>query len=145
MFELIQRIPEPWRQQVDVLIAPLAWIPRMQHMLWDFFFAPGPLWLVLAKFVFLIFPALLAVAAVSCTQLSIYTLPFRSNRAQFIPTMMLTCWDAVRAVWLYGVGMFRFIRVAVGWAVALTPCVANLVLDVIRQIALMPLTITRRM
>src|SRR6267142_1232825 len=87
MFELIQRIPEPWRQQVDVLIAPLAWIPRMQHMLWDFLFAPGPLWLVIGKFIFLVFPALLAVAAVWCTQLSLYTLPFRSGRAQFIPTM----------------------------------------------------------
>ena len=145
MFELIQRIPEPWRQQVDVLIAPLAWIPRMQHMLWDFFFAPGPLWLVLAKFVFLVFPALLAVAAVWCTQLSIYTLPFRSNRVQFIPTMMLTWWDAVRAVWLYWVGMFRFIGVAVGWAVAFTTFVAKLVLEVIRQIALMPFTMTGRM
>src|SRR5436190_2215375 len=145
MFELIQRIPEPWRQQVDVLIAPLAWIPRMQHMLWDFFFAPGPLWLVLAKFVFLVFPALLAIAAVWCTQLSLYTLPFRSGRAQFIPTMMLTWWDAVRAVWLYWVGMFRFIGVAVGWAVAFTTFVAKLVLEVIRQIALMPFTMTGRM
>ena len=35
MFELIERIPDPWRQQVDVLIAPLAWIPRLQHMLWE--------------------------------------------------------------------------------------------------------------
>jgi len=66
MFELIQRIPDPWRQQVEVLIAPLAWIPRMQHVLWDFFFAPGPLWLVLGKFIFLAFPALLAIAAVWC-------------------------------------------------------------------------------
>src|SRR5256886_4536484 len=78
MFELIQHIPEPWRQPVDVLMAPLAWIPRMQHMLWDFFFAPGPLWLVVAKYLFLVFPALLAIAAVWCTQLSLYTLPFRA-------------------------------------------------------------------
>src|SRR2546426_791236 len=82
MFELIQRIPEPWRQLADLLVAPLAWIPRMQHTLWDFFFADGPLWLVAAKFLFLLFPALLAVAAVWCTQLSIYTLPFRSVRAR---------------------------------------------------------------
>src|SRR5256886_16576306 len=78
MFELIQHIPEPWRQLADVLIAPLAWIPRLQHMLWDFFFAPGPLWLVAGKYIFLLFPALLAVAAVWCTQLSLYTFPFRS-------------------------------------------------------------------
>ena len=52
MFELIHRIPEPWRQLTDVLIAPLAWIPRMQHTLWDFFFAPGPWWLVTGKYIF---------------------------------------------------------------------------------------------
>src|SRR5437899_8000575 len=88
MFELIHRIPDPWRQLTDVLIAPLAWIPVMQHTLWDFFFAPGPWWLVTGKYIFLVFPALLAVAAVWCTQLSLYTLPFRSGRVQFIPTMM---------------------------------------------------------
>src|SRR3989442_14255708 len=96
MFELIQRIPEPWRQLTDVLIAPLAWIPRMQQTLWDFFVAPGPWWLVTAKCIFLLFPALLAVAAVWCTQLSLYTFPFRSGRVQFIPTMMLTWWMPCR-------------------------------------------------
>ena len=145
MFELIQHIPEPWRQLAEVLIAPLAWIPRLQHMLWDFFFAPGPLWLVAGKYIFLLFPALLAVAAVWCTQLSVYTFPFRSGRAQFIPTMMLTWWDAVRAVWLFWVGMFRFVGVALGWAVAFGTFVAKLVLEVIRQIALMPFTMTGRM
>lgn len=145
MFELIQRIPEPWRQQAELLIAPLAWIPKLQHMLWDFFFAPGPAWLVVAKFTFLLFPALLAIAAVWCTQLSLYTLLFRSGRAQFIPTMMLTWWDAVRAVWLYWVGMFRFVGVALGWAVAFTTFVAKLLLEVIRQVALMPFTMTGRM
>jgi hypothetical protein len=114
-------------------------------MLWDFLFAPGPLWLRLAKFIFLVFPALLAIAAVWCTQLSLYTLPFRSGRAHFIPTMMLTWWDAVRAVWLYWVGMFRFVGVALGWAVAFGTFVAKLLLEVIRQIALMPFTMTGRM
>src|SRR5206468_3782071 len=79
MFELIQRIPEPWRQLTDLLIAPLAW------------------------------------------------------------------WDAVRAVWLYWLGMFRFVGVALGWAVAFSTFVAKLVLEVVRQIVLMPFTMTGRM
>jgi len=145
MFELFQRIPEPWRQLSDLLIAPLAWIPRMQHAMWDFFFAPGPWWLIAAKYLFLVFPALLAVAAVWCTQLSIYTLPFRSGRAQFIPTMMLTWWDAVRAVWLYWIGMFRFLGVALGWLATFTTFIVKLLLEVIHQIALMPFTMTGRM
>jgi hypothetical protein len=145
MFEFIHQIPEPWRQLADVLIAPLAWIPRLQHTMWDFLFAPGPWWLVTLKCLFLIFPAMLAVAAVWCTQLSIYTLPFRSGRAQFIPTMMLTWWDAVRAVWLYWVGMFRFVAVVLGWVVTFSTFAAKLLLEVIRQIALMPFTMTGRM
>src|SRR3989442_5655181 len=133
MFELIQRIPEPWRQLADVLIAPLAWIPSMPHTLWDFFFAPGPLWLVAAKYLFLAFPALLAVAAVWCTQLSLYTLPFRSGRVQFIPTMMLTLWDAMRAVWLYWEGMFLFVWAALGWVVTLSTVIPEHLLDVFSQ------------
>ena len=145
MVELIQRIPEPWRQQLELLLMPLTWIPPLQEMLWDFLFAPGPLWLVMAKCIFLFFPALLAVAAVWCTQLSLYTLPFRSARAQFIPTLMLTWWDALHAVWLFWVGMFRFAGVALGWAVAFGGFVAKLVLEVIRQVAMMPFTMTGRM
>ena len=145
MFELIHRIPDPWRQLTDVLIAPLAWIPVMQHTLWDFFFAPGPWWLLTGKYIFLVFPALLAVAAVWCTQLSLYTLPFRSARVQFIPTMMLTWWDAARAVWIYWVGMFRFVGVALGWAVTFSTFVVKLVLEVFRQVVLMPFTMTGRM
>src|SRR2546427_4759176 len=142
MFELIHQIPEPWRQLTDLLIAPLAWIPRLQHTLWDFFFAPGPWWLVTLKYLFLVFPALLAIAAVWCTQLSIYTLPFRSGRAQFIPTMMLTWWDAVRAIWLYWVGMVRFVAVALGWVGTLSTFVAKFLRGAIRQIVILPLTIT---
>src|SRR5436853_1883919 len=145
MFELIHRIPDPWRQLTDVLIATLAWIPVMQHTLWDFFFAPGPWWLVTGKYIFLVFPALLAVAAVWCTQLSLYTLPFRSGRVQFIPTMMLTWWDAARAVWVYWVGMFRFVGVALGWAVTFSTFVVKLLLEIFRQVVLMPFTMTGRM
>lgn len=99
----------------------------------------------MAKCIFLFFPALLAIAAVWCTQLSLYTLPFRSARAQFIPTLMLTWWDALHAVWLFWVGMFRFAGVALGWAVAFGAFVAKLVLEVIRQVAMMPFTMTGRM
>src|SRR3989475_67321 len=145
MFELFQRIPEPWRQLADLLIAPLVWIPRMQHAMWDFFSAPGPWYLIAGKYIFLVFPALLAVAAVWCTQLSLYTLPFRSGRVQFIPTMMLTWWDAARAVWVYWVGMFRFVGVALGWAVTFSTFVVKLLLEIFRQVVLMPFTMTGRM
>src|SRR5438876_683439 len=85
MFELIQHIPEPWRQLAEVLIAPLAWIPRLQHTLWDFFFAPGPLWLIAGKFIFLLFPALLAGRAVDRVRDAHLLVRARSRHLQLHP------------------------------------------------------------
>src|SRR5919201_2869048 len=118
MFEqIIAQVPERWREVVALLLAPIAWIPRMQHVLMDFFFDwTSPPSLTAAKFILLLFPVLLGVAAVWCTQLSLYTLPFRSGRVRFISMMLLTWWDAARAVWLYWVGLVRFFGVAMGWA-----------------------------
>jgi len=58
---------------------------------------------------------------------------------------MLTWWDAARAVWIYWVGMFRFVGVALGWAVTFSTFVVKLVLEVFRQVVLMPFTMTGRM
>jgi len=55
--------------------------------------------------------------------------------------MMLTWWDAVRAVCCTG-GDVPARRRALGWAVAFGTFVVKLVLEVIRQIALMPFTMT---
>jgi hypothetical protein len=147
MFEqIIAQVPERWREVVTLLLAPIAWIPRMQQVLMDFFLdGSSPPSLTAAKFILLLFPVLLGVAAVWCTQLSLYTLPFRSGRVRFISMMLLTWWDAARAVWLYWVGLVRFLGVAVGWAFTLTTLCAKLVLEVLRQVALMPFTVTGRM
>jgi len=48
-------------------------------------------------------------------------------------------------VWLYWVGMFRFVAVVLGWVVTFSTFVAKLVLEVIRQVVLMPFTMTGRM
>ena len=56
---------------------------------------------------FLLFPVLLALAGIWCTQLSIYTLPFRASRTRFGSLLLLAWWDAGRVVWMYWVGIVR--------------------------------------
>ncbi|HZR46620.1 MAG TPA: hypothetical protein VFA47_07945, partial [Candidatus Manganitrophaceae bacterium] len=81
MFEqMIDMVPEQWQEVVSILLAPIQWIPEMHWWLFDFFSDSPSKWIAAAKFVFLLFPALLWVAAIWCTQLSIYTVPFRSGR-----------------------------------------------------------------
>jgi hypothetical protein len=120
MFESFAALfPAEWRGTITLLAAPLRWIPEWQAMvLRSAWLSYSPAATVTAAVVLLL-PVLLLIVGMWCTMLSLYTLPFRSARAQFIPTLMLTWWDALHAVWLFWVGMFRFVGVALGWLVTL--------------------------
>ena len=138
-------VPEQWQDVIQLLLAPIAWVPRLQEALLAFFMNPASAWVIGAKYVFLLFPALLGVAAVWITLLSLYTLPFRSRRVRFIAMMLLSWWDAARAVTLYWVGVLRVAVVAVGWVVSLIALAVRLVVEAIHRLATTPITLTARM
>jgi len=137
-------VPERWQEVIDLVLAPIAWIPRMQEALIAFFVSPAARWTMALKYIFLLIPALLAVAAVWITMLSIYTLPFRASRVRYVSMMLLAWWDAARAVWLYWVGVGRVAAVAVGWAVSLVALAIRLVVSSVRQMVSIPLTMSGR-
>jgi hypothetical protein len=85
------------------------------------------------------------VAALWCTQLAVYTLPFRNGRMQFVSAVLLTWWDAARAVWLYWMGLVRCAAVVVASLVVLASFVVRMLLEAVRQVALMPFAVTGRM
>jgi len=116
----------------------------MQEALIAFFVSPAARWTMALKYIFLLIPALLAVAAVWITMLSIYTLPFRASRVRYVSMMLLAWWDAARAVWLYWVGVGRVAAVAVGWAVSLVALAMRLVVSSVRQMVSIPLTMSGR-
>ncbi len=145
MQEIIGVFPEHWREVVALLLAPIAFIPRTQQALRDFFSTSPSAWVATAKYVLLLLPALLGLAALWCTQLSIYTLPFRSSRVQFVSAVMLTWWDAARAVWLYWMGLVRCAAVLVASLLVLAGFLVRMVLEGVRQVALMPFAVTGRM
>jgi len=138
-------LPERWQEVVELLVAPVAWVPRMQEALLAFFLNPSAPWLTAVKYVLLLFPALLAVGAIWVTLLSLYTLPFRAGRVRFVSMMLLAWWDAARSVWLYWVGVVRVVAVAAGWLVNLGALVVRLVIDGLRQLTSLPFTLTGRM
>jgi len=141
---MIMTVPERWQEVIDLVLAPIAWIPRMQEALIAFFVSPAARWTMALKYIFLLIPALLAVAAVWITMLSIYTLPFRASRIRYVSMMLLAWWDAARAVWLYWVGVGRVAAVAVGWAVSLVALAIRLVVSSVRQMVSIPLTMSGR-
>ncbi len=138
-------LPERWQELIDLLIAPVAWVPRMQEALLAFFLNPSTPWLTAIKYTLLLFPALLAVGATWVTLLSLYTLPFRAGRVRFVSMMLLAWWDAARSVWLYWVGMARVVGVAAGWLISLGALVVRLTVDSLRQLTALPFAMSGRM
>jgi hypothetical protein len=145
MEEIISSFPPHWQEFIGLLAAPVSWLPRMQHVLMDFFMQSPSVWVAAAKYVLLLLPALLGVAALWCTQLSIYTLPFRSGRVHFASAMLLAWWDAARATWLYWIGLVRCVGVACGWVLVFAGFVVRLCVEAVRQMAMMPFMMTGRM
>src|SRR5215470_19220844 len=138
-------LPERWQELIELLLAPIAWVPRMQETLLAFFLNPSTPSLTAVKYVFLLFPALLAVGATWVTLVSLYTLPFRSGRVRFVSMMLLAWWDAARSVWLYWVGVVRVAAVIAGWLVGVGALVMRLTVASVRQLATLPFVLTGRM
>jgi hypothetical protein len=137
-------VPERWQDVMDLLLSPVAWIPRMQEVLLAFFLSPASPWGTIARYVFLLIPALLGVAATWVTVLALYTLPFRSRRVRFVSMILLAWWDAARAVWLYWAGVVRVAALAIGWAFALAALTVRLSVESVHRLATTPLKLTAR-
>jgi len=142
---MFDQLPDTWKDIIETLAIPIAWIPYMQQAMLDFFSDSSSGWITAAKFLFMIFPAALIVSAVWCTQLSIYTLPFRSGRVRFLTMILLAWWDAARAIWLYWVGLFRVVVVATGWCFTLVRLAIRLLSDAFKQILFLPFSMTGKM
>ena len=128
-----------------ILLMPIAWIFPMQRAILDFFLHSSSPWLAAGKFIFLLFPLLLWLGIIWCTQLSLYTVPFRSKRINFITTLLLSWWDGARAVWLFWTGLFRLIVVLIGWLFSILRLILKFIVEFIKQIVTAPFTMTGRM
>jgi hypothetical protein len=128
-----------------ILLMPIAWILPMQRAILDFFLHSSSPWLAAGKFIFLLFPLLLWLGIIWCTQLSLYTVPFRSKRINFITTLLLSWWDGARAVWLFWTGLFRLIVVLIGWLFSILRLILKFIVEFIKQIVTAPFTMTGRM
>src|SRR2546425_10977592 len=139
---IIAKLPEAWRGPAELVAAPIAWVPVLQQTLMSFFFDSQPGWMAALKYVFLLFPVLLGVAAVWRPGLSVYTLRFRTGRTRFVSLILLAWWDAALSVWLYWVGMVRVVGMMLGWALGLSRLAVRLVVGFVRGIVGTPFTMS---
>jgi hypothetical protein len=111
---VIDLFPAEWRAAVTAFSAPIRWLPQWQADVLSFMYGQNPIVVAFAAIV-LAMPALLLIAGMWSTMLSIYTLPFRSGRGAFVTSLLMAWWDAGRCIWLYWTGMARLVVALFGW------------------------------
>ena len=119
MFESFAALfPAEWRPTVLALTAPLRWLTEWQSALANLMYSDHGTLAIVGVSALALVPLLVVAAGSWCTMLSLYTIPFRSGRGQFLSTLLMTWWDVARCIWLFWAGMIRFIVAMVGWIVA---------------------------
>lgn len=119
MFESFAALfPAEWRPAVLALTAPLRWLTEWQPALARVMFTDQSTLAIVGISALLLIPMLVVAAGSWSTILSLYTIPFRSGRGQFLTTLLMSWWDAGRCIWLFWAGMIRVVVALVGWFVA---------------------------
>ena len=120
MFDaIVELVPAEWRATVTVLLSPLRWIPELQATLLRPSMIGDSVAGIALVSTALLLPALLVIVGLWCTMLSLYTLPFRSGRGQYITALLLAWWDAGRCIWLFWMGFVRVGVALVGWIIGM--------------------------
>jgi hypothetical protein len=138
---LQQPLPEQWHETLRVLASGFTWILDWQPALLWFALTGDTAAVALAKWLLILLPTALLVAALWCTMASLYTLPFRSGRGAFLTALLLTWWDAARMTWFYWAGLLRFVVVLVGWLWGLVKLAAVLLGRFVRFIVTRPFAV----
>jgi hypothetical protein len=124
---------------------PLSWIPEMQQALIGFVLSSASGGLAGIYYLLLLFPVLLWIGAVWCTHLTLYTLPFRSGRIELLKMLLLAWWDTAFAIWMYWVGLARFVMVIGGWFFTLSRLALKLFAETMKQLVVLPFKMTGQM
>ena len=138
---LLSIVPGFWQ---DFLAAPWGWMASSGEALLDFFLNVSG-WGAVFSYTLLLFPAFLLFGGICSTSLAVYSLPFRSGRLDFIKMMFLAWWDAGLAIWLYWVGLGRFIFVIFGWFFLFGRFAMQMIAEVFRQLIILPFSKTGQM
>ncbi|HTR99130.1 MAG TPA: hypothetical protein VML00_05215, partial [Bacteroidota bacterium] len=99
------------RYIVSLLLFPTFFQWELLLFAWG---ASDPPWVMAAKRLFLLLPALAFIASCWLTVPAMLTVVVRSNRKDFITALFVTWWDLGKAILSFWGGIFRFVIVCIG-------------------------------
>ena len=141
MFEALQSyLPSEWHRAVEFIGSLLWWIPEWQQTALNFSWYGETIFETIARRSLLLAPILLVIVAIWSTMISLYTVPFRAKRGQFLTLVVLEWWDVIRGTWFYWTGLLRFGAMLVGWLWSLVALVVRLLVVGIKGFITSPLS-----
>ncbi len=135
---IIATVPEQWQLMFQLLLLPLSWVPQAQATMFDFAWNADTLLGLVLKRGFVLLPTLLLIVVFWSTMLAFYTVPFRSDRGDFLISMVGVWWETGRSIWLFWVGFIRFLWVIVGWVWGLLRLTVELFFKALRRAFVTP-------
>jgi len=103
-----------------------------------------PPWLMAAKRIFLLLPALAFIASCWLTVPAVLTVIVRSNRKEFITSLFVTWWDLGKAILSFWGGIFRFVLVCIGSVVGLLKVIVVGTWAVVLEVLTLPFRLIRK-
>lgn len=134
-------VPEEWRGPLEVVTAPVSWVPDWHAAMVNFVWYGDTSIEAAFRRVVILLPMLLLLSGIWVTMLSLYTVPFRSNRSRFGTTMLMAWWDAGRTTWFYWAGLVQLALVLIGYLWGLLRLVAGFATTAVRMACQSPLRI----
>ena len=131
-------LPENWQLTFQLLTVLIAWIPDAQAAVFGFAWSGGSVLAVALKRIFLLLPSLLLIVGLWTTMLAVYTVPFRSERRDFLISMVMLWWEMGRSIWLFWVGFARFALVVLGWIWGVFRLTVELMFKALRSVIATP-------
>jgi hypothetical protein len=135
---IIATMPDDWQLVIQLVTFMIAWIPDAQAVLINFVWNGSTGTGAFFSRTFLLLPALLLVTSIWCTMLALYTVPFRSKRSEFLIALVMLWWDTGRSIWLFWVGIARFVWMLIGWVWGLLRLAVELTFKSLRMVISTP-------
>jgi len=135
-------LPEQWKGLYRFLILPVYWIVPFQEHLIDLAWNSSFGGVLILKRIFFVLPTLGLIIGIWCSMLAVYTLTFRSNRAQFVGAILIMWWDLLRNTWLFWAGMGKFLWMLFGSIWGLLRLVVGVLFEIIRECFELPFVLT---
>ena len=125
---------------LSVLLFPTSFQDVFLQFVWG---TADEFWIMFAKRVLLLLPALAVIAGCWVSIPSVFTIIFRHKRREFVAAMFITWWDLGKSIVSYWGGILKFLLNLFGAVVGLVKIIVFGVWSVIQEILFLPFRLMR--